>query len=100
MVKHIVLWRLKSSAHGNSKAENARLIEQKLESLRGVIPGLLSIEVGIDFGKTEQSFDVALYAEFESKKALEGYQDHPAHKAAVAFIREARDERCVVDYEL
>ncbi|HVO76793.1 MAG TPA: Dabb family protein [Candidatus Bathyarchaeia archaeon] len=99
MVKHIVLWRLKSSAHGNSRAENARIVKQKLESLRGVIPGLLKIEVGIDFGKTGESCDVALYSEFESRDALRLYQEHPAHKAAVQFIREAREERYVVDYE-
>ena len=100
MVKHIVLWRLKDSALGNTKAENARLIKQKLESLRGVVPGLLKAEVGIDFGKSDQSYDVALYCEFESKEALRGYQEHPAHRAAVSFIREVREERCVVDYEL
>jgi heme-degrading monooxygenase HmoA len=100
VVKHIVLWRLKNSALGNRKSENARLIKQKLESLRGVVPGLLSAEVGIDFSGTEQSYDVALYSEFESKEALQAYQNHPAHKAVVAFIREVRDERCVVDYEL
>jgi ketosteroid isomerase-like protein len=90
---------LKDSAHGNAKAENARLIKQQLESLVGVVPGLLRAEVGIDFGGTEQSFDIALYAEFESAEALQGYQNHPAHQAVVSFIREARHERVVVDYE-
>lgn len=99
MVKHIVVWRLKSSAHGHTRTENARIIKQRLESLSGVIPGLLKIEVGIDFGKTEQSCDVALYSEFDSREALRLYQEHPAHQAAVQFIREARDERYVVDYE-
>ena len=99
MVKHIVVWRLKASAHGHTRTENARIIKQRLESLSGVIPGLLKIEVGIDFGKTEQSCDIALYSEFDSREALRLYQEHPAHQAAVQFIREARDERYVVDYE-
>ncbi|MGD1048562.1 MAG: Dabb family protein [Candidatus Krumholzibacteriaceae bacterium] len=99
MVKHIVLWRLKATAAGRSGAENAKIIKQKLESLRGVIPGLLKSEVGIDFGKTGESCDIALYSEFESREALRLYQEHPAHQAAVQFIREARDERYVVDYE-
>ena len=29
MIKHIVFWRLKDSAHGNDKATNARLIKAK-----------------------------------------------------------------------
>ena len=47
MVKHIVLWRLKDNAHGNDLQTNAYLIKEKLEGLRGRIPGLLTIEVGI-----------------------------------------------------
>ena len=99
MVKHIVLWRLKDSAGGRGRAENAALVKQKLEALLGVVPGLTALEVGIDFGRGEQSFDVALYAEFESRAALAGYQEHPAHRAAVSFIREVREDRVVVDYE-
>lgn len=100
MIKHLVLWRLKESALGRPKTENAQVIKEKLESLAGRVPGLLKSEVGIDFGRSDQSFDVALYSEFESREALAGYQDHPAHKEAVSFIREVREERCVVDYEV
>jgi heme-degrading monooxygenase HmoA len=100
VVKHIVLWSLKDAAHGNRKHENARMIKEKLEALRGVVPGLQSIEVGVDFSRTDQSLDIALCCVFDSREALQAYQEHPAHKAAVAFIREARRERCVVDYEV
>ena len=99
MIKHIVLWRLKESAQGRTKRDNALLIKQKLEALHGVVPGLLKVEVGVDIAGTEQSYDVALYSEFESRPALQGYQDHPAHLEAVCFIREVRQDRCVVDYE-
>ena len=40
MIKHIVMWRLQETAHGNGKAKNALLIKEKLEALRGRIPGL------------------------------------------------------------
>ena len=99
MIKHIVFWRLKESAHGNSKEVNARLIKEKLEALRGVIPGLLRIEVGVDFSKTDQSSDLALYSEFATRADLDAYQAHPAHKAVMPFIAEARSERRLVDYE-
>ncbi len=100
MVKHIVFWTLKDSALGRPKAENARLMKEKLEGLEGLVPGLLHAEVGIDFGGGDQSYDIALYAEFDSRESLRGYHDHPAHLAAVSFIREVRERRCVVDYEL
>ena len=99
MIKHIVAWRLKESAHGNGKAANARLIREKLEALRGRIPGLLRLEVGLDFSASENSSDVVLVGEFASREALAAYQIHPAHKAIVAFVSEAVCERRVVDYE-
>jgi len=100
MVKHIVFWRLKPEAHGQSAAENARAIKEKLEALRGLIPDLLSLEVGLDFERSDQASDVALYTAFPSREALAAYQVHPAHKAVMPFIAEARSERRVVDYEV
>jgi heme-degrading monooxygenase HmoA len=70
----------------------------KLEALNGQIPGLLKLEVGFDFSKSDMSADLVLYSEFESKEALQGYQDHPLHKAVQAFVKEARTERRVADY--
>jgi len=99
VVKHLVLWKLKPEAHGQSAAENARAIKEKLERLRGRVPGLLRIEVGLDFSRTDSSSDLALYAEFESRAALEAYQAHPEHKAVMPFILEARSERRLVDYD-
>ena len=100
MVKHIVMWRLKESAHEKDKPINARIIKEKLEALNGKIPGLLKVEVGIDFSGTASSGDVVLYSEFASRAALEAYQAHPAHKAVMPFIMEARTERRLVDYEV
>ena len=40
MIRHIVLYRLKESAAGREKAENARLMKEKLEALNGRIDGL------------------------------------------------------------
>ncbi len=100
MVKHIVMWKLKDQARGNVKRVNAKLIKEKLESLNGKIPGLLKLEVGIDFSNSEESRDIVLYSEFESKDDLKNYQNHPEHKAIMPFICEARDERRVVDYKI
>lgn len=99
MVKHIVMWRLKQEAHGNSAEHNARFIKEKLEALSGEIPGLLSIEVGLDFSRTDSSADVVLLSEFTDKAALEAYQCHPEHQALIPFIGGASSERRVVDYD-
>lgn len=99
MIKHIVMWRLRESAHGKDKATNARLIKQKLEALRGRIPGLINLEVGINLADSDNSSDVVLYSEFTSRQALQAYLEHAEHKAIMPFVLEARSERRVVDYE-
>jgi len=100
MVKHIVFWKLKEHAHGNSKQVNKVLIKEKLEALNGKIGGLLSLEVGLDFSASETSADVALYSVFGSRDDLAAYQAHPLHLAAASFVREAISERRVADYEI
>ena len=100
MIVHIVFWRLHESATGRSKQENALEIKQRFEALRPLMPGLRRLDFGIDFAGTEQSSDVALYTEFDSREALDAYQTHPAHKEVAAFIADLRTERRVVDYEL
>ena len=99
MIKHIVMWKYKEFAHGNDRVTNARLTKEKLEGLRGKIPGLLVIEVGLDFSATPNSSDVVLYCEFADVEALKAYQAHPLHQAIVPFGAEAASERRVVDYE-
>lgn len=100
MIKHIVFWKLKETAHGNSKTENAKLIKDKLEALNGKIDGLIRLEVGINFLESEANYDVALYSELDSKESLDIYQNHPLHQALLPFVREAVDGRVAVDYEL
>ena len=49
MIKHIVTWKLKEEAEGNTKVENAKKIKEILEALDGKIETLKAIEVGINF---------------------------------------------------
>ena len=95
MIKHIVFWKLKDK----DKKENGETIKKRLESLAGKVPGLLKIEVGLDFSKTNESADVALYSEFENREALKSYTEHPDHKAILPFVKDIRTERRVVDFE-
>jgi len=93
MIKHIVMWKLRNKA-------DAEIIKDKLEALMGKIPGLQHIEVGIDFSSSEQSADVVLYSELESREALQAYQAHPEHQAVIPLVKAASVSRMVVDYEL
>ena len=99
MFKHIVLWKLKDSASGRTRAENAALIKERFEELANMLDGLRHLEVGIDVLHAEDSSDVVLYSEFESRAAFEAYYEHPAHKALASFIKDVRADRHVIDYE-
>jgi hypothetical protein len=100
MVKHIVFWALKESAGGKSKRDNAFEMKSRLEALNGKIPGLIKLEVGIDFSRTDASADAALYSEFEDREALAAYQGHPEHLAIKEFVSQVRNQRFLVDYEV
>jgi quinol monooxygenase YgiN len=93
MIKHIVMWKLRNKA-------DAEIIKDNLEALVGKIPGLLKLEVGIDFSDSEQSADVVLYSELESREALAAYQSHPEHQTVIPLVKAAAVSRTVVDYEV
>jgi hypothetical protein len=101
MFVHIVLWRLhERTADGRTKRENALELKRRFEALRGQIPGLLRCDVGVDVLHGNESADVALYSEFESRAAYEAYAVHQAHRDIVGFLKDVRVERRAIDYEL
>ena len=100
MIKHIVIWKLKDMAAGKTKAENAVLLKERLESLKDKIQEVNHLEVGINYNPNAAAFDVALTSEFASKDALETYLNHPEHQKLVEFVGKIREERFVVDYEI
>jgi hypothetical protein len=100
MIKHIVLWRLKEFAEGLPKQENALKVKAMLEDMRGKIPGMLKLEVGLNFEGSDSASDVSLYSEFESRNALDTYQIHPVHMKVKEFLPLVRTERRVIDYEV
>jgi hypothetical protein len=101
MFVHIVFFRLKDDAgNGKSKRENAQEMQRHFHALRGQLPGLLRIDLGIDLLHTPDSADVALYTEFTDRAAYEHYAGHPLHLDIVGFIKGVRTDRDVADYEV
>lgn len=96
MVKHIVMWKLKENANGESKKVNAIKMKKMLEALEGVVPGAYKVEVGINYNPG--GYDVVLYSEFNDHDALEGYQMHPEFLKVKDFINEVMAVRAIADY--
>ena len=98
MIKHIVMWNLR----GDTPAAKARAIaqvQQSLASLRGRIPGLLHVEVGVDHSRVDYACDVVLYSEFENQAALDAYANHPEHLRVKQELGDMRIARYQVDFE-
>jgi len=101
MFVHIVFWKLLDvGGNGKTREENARELKRQFEAMRGQVAGLRRLDFNSDLLRTDESADVALYTEFDSRPAYEGYVVHPLHKAVVAFFKGLRSERRVVDYEI
>ncbi|MEK6742139.1 MAG: Dabb family protein [Nitrospirota bacterium] len=98
MLKHIVLFKLKDSAGGAGKDQNAWKLKAAIEALAGKIPQIVTMEVGINTVPAEAAYDVALYSEFSDKDGLEIYQKHPEHMKVVDLVKSVAAGRVVVDY--
>ncbi|BDD09944.1 stress responsive protein [Fulvitalea axinellae] len=99
MVKHVVMWRFKDEANGNTKSENIKKTIEILQSLKGKIETLSSLETGENFNPSEAAFDLVLITTHPDKEGLDAYQTHPDHKEAGAFIGSVVSERVVTDFE-
>ncbi|MGC4089224.1 MAG: Dabb family protein [Polyangiaceae bacterium] len=100
MIRHVVMWKLRGPSPAEKREQAAR-VRRALENLRGKIPGMTSLEVGVGaFQDNEQHADVVLVTSHDSWQALDEYQKHPAHQAVAQLIGELRVERRVLDFEL
>lgn len=99
MIRHIVEFKLASNDPAQRIAD-AEGIREHLTSLLGVVPGLRGISVLPDLGHIDGHWDLVLVSEHDSAEALDGYQAHPAHKEASAWVAERVSDRAIVDYEL
>lgn len=98
-IRHIVLW----DVAGGSAAEKQHAVEtvrQAFEALRGRIPGMTRLEIGIDISRIDYACDMLLLTEFESGAALAAYASHPEHLAVRDQLAGLRIARHQVDYPI
>ncbi len=101
MVKHIILWKLKADFSAEEKAQILAGIKTNLESLAGVVPGLLEIKVNCEKVLASSNADLMLDSTLESPDVLKGYAVHPAHVAvANTYVRPFTEVRLCLDYEI
>lgn len=98
MIRHIVMWNVRGSTP-EEKRRNIELVRRGFHGLKGHIPGLIHLEIGVDASQVDYACDVVLYSEFESQAALDAYANHHEHLRVRDELVGIRIERHQVDYE-
>ncbi|MBD5111063.1 MAG: Dabb family protein [Ruminococcaceae bacterium] len=94
MIRHIVMWKFK-----DGEEENMMKFRERLLALKGQIPEIRAMEVGINVNPSERSFDAVLVSEFDSLEDLRSYSVNPLHVAVSEFCKSIRTQSVSVDYE-
>lgn len=91
---HVVMFKLK-------KPTSAVLAEAAamLRALQGVVPSLISIEVGLDVLHEGRSYDLVIINRFASQAGLAAYQEHPDHQQVLDYLRPIVNASASVDFE-
>lgn len=95
MLRHVVFFKLV-----HPTPDTLQETRDVLLGMKGKIPELLDIEVGIDVIRSERSYDVALTTTFESLEAMQAYQVHPVHVEVGRYIAKVKEASIAVDYEV
>jgi hypothetical protein len=97
-IVHIVTWRL-NGASAAERREQGRAVVAAVEATRGRIPGLLSLEAGLNIVDAPDAWDVGAVMVFGSRADLEAYQTHPEHMALKSTVAPLRSARSQLDFE-
>ena len=95
MVKHIVMFKLQGS--DEARREVALRFKAALDELPSQIDVLQSIETALN-ENPDEDWDIVLTAVAPSMAYAATYAKHPAHVAAAAIIKDAKQARACVDY--
>jgi hypothetical protein len=82
VIKHIVMWNVRGDS-AQAKARGIDELKRGFEGLRGQVPGLLHLEIGVDSSGIDYACDVA---------------SHPAHVRLRKQLADLRTARHQVDY--
>ena len=80
MIVHAVMFTWKSGVTPQQVEE----LTSAVHAMRGLVPGLISIEGAPDIGLRTGNPDYLLVATLRDEEAWHAYQAHPLHKALVA----------------
>ena len=96
MIKHIVCFKL-----ANPTEELLKKTKDILLSMKGNVPMLRDIEVGVDFLHSARSYDVILQVWLDNKEDLDAYQNDPYPCSVVkTHMHSVASSSIAIDYDL
>jgi quinol monooxygenase YgiN len=99
LIRHVVMWNVRGDTRAEKEA-NVERLRRSFHGLRGRVPGLLHLEIGVDSSRVDYACDVILVSEFESQAALDAYATHPEHLRVRQELGDLRTHRYQVDYRV
>lgn len=98
-IRHIVMWRV-AGVTAAERSRNCNTVRDAFLGLRGRIPGLQELEIGIDSSRIDYACDVVLCTRFQDAQSLQDYAAHPEHLRVKRELGDIRVSRHQVDYPL
>ena len=99
MVKHIVLFQLKKDLAPEVRQEVMNQFKVAIEALPAEIKFIRKVHVGLNINPNE-AWDICLESAFDSLEDVKAYSTHPAHVAAAGIIKDYKENRSCVDFEI
>lgn len=72
--------------------------QSRLETMKGTVTSLRSIEVGLDLVGSPRSWDMVLTTRFDDRAGYEAYAVDPAHLVVLSWLKTVVGESATVDY--
>lgn len=92
MITHLVMFKFEFA--GDAAEARDRLLKMK-----GRISGMIDLEAGLDFTRSDRSCDLALITRHNRREDLEAYRVDPVHLEVVEFIKGRATASSAVDFE-
>lgn len=95
MLTHIVIWKYRADVPEAARAEHVA----RLRALVGIIPEIVSFNVGFDVLRLPRSYDTGLVAVFRDRAGLDAYTEHSQHVEVAKLGRDISEHVASVDFE-
>ncbi len=98
MVRHFVAWNFADHLSEEERGVKAMQMKSELESLKDLIPGIVSIHVHLNQLSTSDS-DLVLDSVFVDEEALKAYLIHPEHvRVGTNYVKPITSNRKCIDF--